>query len=264
MKRTAVLLTAVLLSSIVTFSATKFIDVNPSDWFYNDVIKVSEDGIMSGYKDGSFKPNQSITRAEMAVIVNRLMERESNSVEDDSIKMIITARESSGYVILPSGQRASCVFVAPNLVLTAKHVTDLFIPTESIQIVTMSEGNYYGTVIKVDSKSDLSLVKLNRFSTIAPIKIASSLSVLEDVYAFGAPSGLEDTITFGKVSTLDRVLDSTLEFTQFDIQCFGGSSGGAIVNSKGELVSIASRVLVNTTITFGARIENIIEFLKID
>lgn len=52
----------------------EFKDVDKLDWFYNSIKKVNEKGIMTGYKDGEFKPNQSITRAEIAVIASRLLE----------------------------------------------------------------------------------------------------------------------------------------------------------------------------------------------
>ena len=49
-----------------------FKDVDKKDWFYKAIEFVSDNGIMNGYEDGTFKPNEPITRAEVATIIQRL------------------------------------------------------------------------------------------------------------------------------------------------------------------------------------------------
>lgn len=44
-------------------------DVNRGDWFNNAVSTLSNAGIISGYPDGTFRPNAPITRAEMSKII---------------------------------------------------------------------------------------------------------------------------------------------------------------------------------------------------
>ena len=254
-KKTAVMFSVVLLSSVITFSATKFTDVNPKDWFYKDVIKASSSGVMMGYVDGEFKPNQYVTRAEMAVITNRMMDLEGNNIQT-----IINSNKSSGKIISPSGAVSSCIFIATDIILTSNHVTDEFDSGEIIPIFSYDDQVYYGTVVNVDDESDLSLVKLDRESNIPSMKIASEVNVLEDVYAFGSPIGLENTITFGKISNISRSLDNKI-MAQFDIQSISGMSGGAIVNKHGELVGVISSKLMNTGITFGSRLVDITDFL---
>lgn len=46
-----------------------FIDVNPTDWYYNDVCIGVNKGYINGYKDGTFRPDAPITREEAAKIV---------------------------------------------------------------------------------------------------------------------------------------------------------------------------------------------------
>ena len=48
----------------------KFPDVLAYDWFCDSVMKLSKKDIIKGYPDGTFKPNQSITRAEFAAIAS--------------------------------------------------------------------------------------------------------------------------------------------------------------------------------------------------
>ncbi len=48
-----------------------FTDVNDSAWYANTVATLSNAGILAGYPDGSFRPNDPITRAEFAAIATR-------------------------------------------------------------------------------------------------------------------------------------------------------------------------------------------------
>lgn len=52
------------------FSKTNdYTDVNAGDWFNNAISTLSNAGIVTGYNDGTFRPNQPITRGEMAKII---------------------------------------------------------------------------------------------------------------------------------------------------------------------------------------------------
>lgn len=48
-----------------------FTDVSPSDWFYKDVASLAASGIIKGDGDGTFRPNDTITRQEAAVMIAR-------------------------------------------------------------------------------------------------------------------------------------------------------------------------------------------------
>lgn len=52
----------------------RYSDVKPDNWFYDAVEKVSDAGLMQG-SDGKFRPNDTVTRAEMATILSRFLER---------------------------------------------------------------------------------------------------------------------------------------------------------------------------------------------
>lgn len=45
-------------------SKTSFSDVNRDNWYYNTVMELTEKGIISGYKDNTFRPNENITFGE--------------------------------------------------------------------------------------------------------------------------------------------------------------------------------------------------------
>ena len=52
-----------------------FSDVTSSDWFYDQVVGAAQYGWITGYTDGTFRPEATITRAEVAAITNRLLDR---------------------------------------------------------------------------------------------------------------------------------------------------------------------------------------------
>lgn len=54
-------------------SSCNFSDVKPSDWFYREVASAGTAGYVSGYPDGTFRPEQAITRQEAAVMATGLM-----------------------------------------------------------------------------------------------------------------------------------------------------------------------------------------------
>ncbi len=53
-------------------SEAEFSDVSKNDWFYNEVLKAVYAGYVSGYENGTFRPNNTITRQEAAVILYRV------------------------------------------------------------------------------------------------------------------------------------------------------------------------------------------------
>lgn len=58
---------------LTTTVPISFTDVQPSDWFYNDVAIAVANGYIAGYGDGTMQPNSPITRQEMAVVIAQLL-----------------------------------------------------------------------------------------------------------------------------------------------------------------------------------------------
>lgn len=57
-----------------------FKDVNKSDWYADSISAITNKQIMIGYPDGSFKPNQPLTRAHMSKIVAKAFEYQTPAV----------------------------------------------------------------------------------------------------------------------------------------------------------------------------------------
>ena len=58
---------------------SSFIDVKTDDWFYRDVVAAKAAGYIAGYEDNTFKPDQEISRQEVALIVTRLLKLNTTS-----------------------------------------------------------------------------------------------------------------------------------------------------------------------------------------
>lgn len=62
---------------IVPYTLPGFSDVPESHWAYRDIVKCAEQAILQGYPDGTFKPDQEMTRAEFCAMVYRLIKEKN-------------------------------------------------------------------------------------------------------------------------------------------------------------------------------------------
>lgn len=138
-------------------------------------------------------------------------------------------------------------------ILTNEHVVDKYV---EVTVTLESKREYRAEVIGADKLTDLALIKIDIPSDVK-LKVAhlgnsDSLQVGEWVIAVGNPYGFDRTVSFGIVSGKGRVLtgQSTTpllnDFIQTDAAIAPGSSGGPLVNLRGEVIGINSRGLGQT------------------
>ena len=72
----AVAAVAALTAGVSAYAANPFSDVSPDDWAYQAVSDLSDQGVVEGYPDGTFKGERNMTRYELAQVIARLMARE--------------------------------------------------------------------------------------------------------------------------------------------------------------------------------------------
>lgn len=72
----AIAAVAALTAGVSAYAANPFSDVSTSDWAYQAISDLSDQGIVEGYPDGTFKGQQNMTRYELAQIIARLMAKE--------------------------------------------------------------------------------------------------------------------------------------------------------------------------------------------
>lgn len=101
-------------------------------------------------------------------------------------------------------------------------------------------------IIGVDKVTDLAVLKVD--ATDLPALAIAAYSRLRQgqlVLAFGAPEGLENSVTMGVVSSVLRQLDpdAAMVYIQTDAAINPGNSGGPLVDVEGNLIGINSAIL---------------------
>jgi serine protease Do len=130
-------------------------------------------------------------------------------------------------------------------ILTNNHVVD---GAEKVKVELADKRTFTARVVGKDVPSDLAVLKVDERSLPAlPFGNSDALRVGDVVLAFGNPLGVGQTVTMGIVSAKGRangVGEGSFEdFLQTDASINQGNSGGALVNTKGELVGINSQII---------------------
>ena len=136
-------------------------------------------------------------------------------------------------------------------------VTNFHVVAYATEIrVQMADGRFASAdLVGYDAETDLAVLKvdLGILPTI-PLGRSDQLRIGDVVLAIGNPYGLAKTVTQGIVSATGRGLLGLLTFENFiqtDAAINEGNSGGALINSKGELVGINTAVLAQDIGTEG-------------
>ena len=148
---------------------------------------------------------------------------------------------------IEKGQGSGVIFSKEGLVLTNAHVIE---KTDQL-IVGLSDGRrVLGKVVGQDSLTDLAVIKLRENGPwpIAPLGDSDNLKVGDWAIAVGNPFGLENTVTLGIISNLNRdvtqlgISDKRIDLIQTDAAINPGNSGGPLLNSSGEVIGINTLV----------------------
>ncbi|EKE00752.1 MAG: hypothetical protein ACD_21C00284G0017 [uncultured bacterium] len=122
--------------------------------------------------------------------------------------------------------------------------------------VTLSNGrSIRAKVIGYDAPSDIAVIqiKANRLKN-ANFGDSDKLKVGDFVCAIGNPFGLQQTVTSGVISGLERSelgVEGFENFIQTDASINPGSSGGALVNMSGELIGINTAIIAPVPVNIG-------------
>jgi serine protease Do len=143
------------------------------------------------------------------------------------------------------GVGSGVIVTADGYILTNHHVVD---GAEDIKVDLSDRRTLNAKVVGSDPPSDLAVLKINATSLpVLTLGDSDRARVGDVVLAIGNPLGLEQTVTAGIVSAKGRATgigDGNFEdFIQTDAPINQGNSGGALVNTNGELVGINSQIL---------------------
>lgn len=138
-------------------------------------------------------------------------------------------------------------------IVTNNHVVD---GATKLRVKLNDGRTYDAELIGKDSATDIALLKIDEQGLpTLPFGSSDNLRLGEWVLAIGSPYNLQSTITAGIVSAKARSLgalsndpnDFSIEsFIQTDAAVNPGNSGGALVNTRGELVGINTLIQSQT------------------
>jgi S1-C subfamily serine protease len=150
----------------------------------------------------------------------------------------VEAGTGSGFIISQDGQ-----------VLTNAHVVD---GADKVTVTLKDGQTFEGKVMGIDNMTDIAVVKIEgKNLPTAPLGNAETLIPGEWAIAIGNPMGLDNTVTVGIISALDRtssqvgVPDKRVKFIQTDAAINPGNSGGPLLNANGEVIGINTAIRPN-------------------
>ena len=74
------------VAPMATQASSQFSDVKASEYYYDAVLQLAERGIINGFNDGTFKPNESVTRGQAAKIIAGILELDTKNVTNPNFK----------------------------------------------------------------------------------------------------------------------------------------------------------------------------------
>ena len=145
------------------------------------------------------------------------------------------------------GQGSGVIFDAEGLLLTNAHVVE---GADKLSVGLSDGRRVSGRVVGKDTLTDLAVVRLEGKGPwpTATLGDSDQLNVGDWAIAVGNPFGLENTVTLGIISNLNRnvsqlgISGKRLDLIQTDAAINPGNSGGPLLNAEGEVVGINTLV----------------------
>jgi len=242
----AVLVIAVILSSVLTYSVVRLTSPHPQtinsaqEQRVVDLLE-AENSMLQNQSAAAHPSSNSTVGLDPVAIYSKSSD---SVVTVQGVQLLATGNES----VLGSG------FVT-RLLGAYYEVTNFHVVQNDTGItVTFSDGDSYpAKVVGTDPYSDLAVLNISAPSReYHPLEIVSSASlrVGEPLVAIGNPFGLSGSMTFGIVSQLGRTITESLagnfaiaDVIQFSAPINPGNSGGPLLDSNGDVIGITTATI---------------------
>lgn len=161
-----------------------------------------------------------------------------------------TTGEGSGIIISEDG------YILTNNHIVSSSSSSYYYEVGEASKVTVylfnDETPYDATIIGTDEQTDIAVIKIDKTDlTAAELGDSDSVQVGEFSMAIGNPLGMQSSVSSGTISAVNREVTTdgkTYKLIQTDAAINAGNSGGALVNSKGEIIGINTLKLSGTGI----------------
>ena len=187
-----------------------------------------------------------------------LYEQNVNSTVGITISGETSSRYGYGYTYQASG--SGFIITSDGYILTNYHVIS---GSKTVTVATYDHNTYDAKVIGYDASNDIAVIKIDA-ENLTPVTLGDSdtLRVGESVYAIGNPLGeLTFSLTGGIVSALSRNVQTeagtSMSLIQTDCAINSGNSGGALFNTRGEVIGITNAKYSSSGMGSEAEIDNI-------
>jgi putative serine protease PepD len=144
------------------------------------------------------------------------------------------------------GLGSGFIYDSAGHVLTAAHVVSGAGDTVTVRLADGTAQT--GRVVGADASTDVAVIKINLSGTkarIANLAVGDALQVGQTAVAIGSPFGLEQTVTAGIVSAVDRAMQTTAgaeDMIQTDAPINPGNSGGPLADLQGRVIGINDQI----------------------
>ena len=244
MKRFSSLFLVSLLSGATTIGAYKlFVE---KEYKNNSIVTEADNSYGRNVDFGAENVDFTIA-ADKAVHSVVHVKNVSTRTVYDPIQQFFYGSRGGGQQQEQIGTGSGVIISADGYIVTNNHVIK---DASELEVTLNNKKVYKAKLIGTDSKMDIALLKIDvdeklPFSTFAD---SDQVKVGEWVLAIGNPYNLTSTVTAGIVSAKARNLDTKgiQSFIQTDAAVNPGNSGGALVNTRGELVGINTMISSQT------------------
>lgn len=244
MKNISLTILASFISAILAIVIYKYFE-KPQEVVIRETVPARytnyTDDLLAGHNQRQFLSSSptNFTKAAKAVTPAVVNIKASTSSDFDFWGSGYGGSSGSGVIISPEGY-----------IVTNNHVVE---ESKSVEVTLNDKRKYEAKMVGIDENTDLALLKIEG-ENLPHLVFGNSDSILvgEWVLAVGNPFNLESTVTAGIVSAKGRSIDilegeyKIESFIQTDAAVNPGNSGGALVNTNGELVGINTAIITRS------------------
>ncbi|VXC23882.1 Serine protease [Flavobacterium sp. 9AF] len=238
MKRLGSIFLVALFSGAITLGAYKLF-LEPKDTSLVTVAPNYTRNVSLGAENTNFTTAAETAIHSVVHVKNMTMQR----VYSNPMEYIFGYGRGGTQQQMQIGTGSGVIISEDGYIVTNNHVID---NASELEVTLNDNRSYKAKLIGTDSKMDIALIKIDADEKLPYIVFGDSenTKVGEWVLAVGNPYNLTSTVTAGIISAKARDLsnEGLQSFIQTDAAVNPGNSGGALVNTRGELIGINTMI----------------------
>ena len=138
---------------------------------------------------------------------------------------------------IDTGLGSGVVYDKAGYILTNSHVVE---GATAIDVELADGSRVDATLVGRDPSNDVAVVKIDpsKVAAVAELGDSSAVRPGQRVVAIGSPEALENSVTEGIVSGINRQVDPYVGLIQTDAAINHGNSGGPLINASGQVIGL--------------------------